>query len=158
MSFLHFYVLIDILCFFDCSSFNWEKTSDRIKWRCSESLCIRMACSLTSQMCFCQQRVFVQYHLSLSLISSEKMSLFSSFEFLLTQYWTYNLIMEWSYEDVVRWPFGNRNIDDIIAARLRGKFWSVRRREILSPFFTWCHLRRRCASVFLWYSWSLSID
>ena len=60
--------------------------------------------------------------LSLELTSSQKISLFSSIEFLLPPYRTYNLIMEWSYEDVVRWPFGNHNIDDIIAARLRGKF------------------------------------
>ena len=158
MSLLHFYVLIDILCFSDCSSFTWEKTSDRIKWRCSESLCIRMACSLTSQMCFYQQRVFVQYHFFLSLISSEKMSLFSSFESLLTHYWTYNRIMEWSCEYVFCRVIRNLNIDDIIVVRLRGEFWLVRRREILSPFFTWCHLRRRFASGLLLYSWSLSID
>ena len=95
--------------------------------------------------------------LSLGL-TTEKISLFSSIEFLLTNYRTYNLMMEWSYEYVVRWAIRNLNIDDITAARLRGKFWSVRRREALSPLFTWCHLSRRCASGILLYSWFLSMD
>jgi hypothetical protein len=123
-----------------------------------ESLSIRIARSLTSQMWFYQQRILMQYLFSLWLISSQKVSLFSSIAFLLTHYPTYNLIMEWSYEYVIRWANRNLNIDDIIAARLRGKFWSVRWRETLSPLFTWCHLRRRCASGILLYSWSLSID
>ena len=56
--------------------------------------------------------------------------------------------MEWAYEDVVRWTIRNLNIDNIIAARLRGTFSSVRRREISSPLFTGYHLRRKCATRF----------
>ena len=122
----------------------------------SESLSIRMARSLNR--CGSINNVFYAIsHLSLGL-TTEKNSLFSSIEFLLTNYRTYNLIMEWSCEDVVRWATQNLCIDDIITARLRGKFWSVRRRELLSPLFTWCHLSRRCASGILLYSWPLSID
>ena len=119
---------------------------------------IYSSCMQFNKMWFCQQRVYMQYPCSLWLTSSQKISLFSSMKSLLTNYQTHNLIMEWSFENVVHWAIRNLNIDQISVARLRGKCWSVRRREICSPLFPGHRLRRRCANTILWYSWSLAID
>ena len=82
--------------------------------RHTESLSIRMVRRLT--------RCGSGRYVSLCNISSlPSIDRFSSIKFLLTNYRAYNLIMECSYEDVVRWAIRNLNIDDIIAARRRGK-------------------------------------